>query len=54
MAPEQNALTEVKYILFRFAQRFTEIDSLDVDDWTEKISITCTVRNGVKVSMVSS
>jgi cytochrome P450 len=51
-AAEQQALTEVSYTIFRLAQAFRGIETLDVDDWNERISITCTVANGVRVRMV--
>ncbi|KAF2726911.1 cytochrome P450 alkane hydroxylase [Polyplosphaeria fusca] len=46
---QQFAQTEVLYTLFRFAQTFASMRSVDPGDWEEKISITCTVQNGVKI-----
>ncbi|RFU80343.1 cytochrome p450 52a1 [Trichoderma arundinaceum] len=48
---QQLALTEVSYTVFRFAQKFREIQSLDENEWRENISITSTAEN-VKVRMV--
>ncbi|KAH0526268.1 hypothetical protein TsFJ059_009614 [Trichoderma semiorbis] len=48
---QQLALTEASYTVFRFAQKFCEIQSLDKNGWRENISITSTAEN-VKVRMV--
>ncbi|KAL7926373.1 cytochrome P450 [Trichoderma austrokoningii] len=45
------ALTEVSYTVFRFAQKFREIQSLDENEWREDISITSTAES-VRVRIV--
>ncbi|CAD6582655.1 MAG: hypothetical protein ASARMPREDX12_000996 [Alectoria sarmentosa] len=48
------ALTEATYTVIRLAQHFKTIENHDTLPWTERISLTSTSGNGVKVAMTPS
>lgn len=47
---EQFALIEASYVLIRFLQLFETIGAKDDRPWQEKIALTVSSRNGVRVS----
>lgn len=48
---QQRVFTEAAFILVRFAQRFSSIESRDQEPWTERLRMTVENRNGVKVGL---
>ncbi|KAJ4007632.1 hypothetical protein NW752_010298 [Fusarium irregulare] len=48
---QQYALVETLYVLVRFAQQFSKIDSMDSEPWTESLALTVSSGNGVKVKL---
>lgn len=54
ICPAQNwALTEVSYVLARMAQEWMGVECRDeVWEWVEKLQVTATSRNGVKVALI--
>ncbi|KAL7813666.1 cytochrome P450 [Trichoderma aethiopicum] len=47
---QQFALIEASYVLIRFLQHFESLESKDERPWEEKIALTVSNRNGVRVS----
>ena len=47
---EQFAITEASYVLVRFLQTFESVDCADTSPWREKISLTVSSLDGVKVT----
>ena len=54
MCPAQNqVLTQVSYLLVRFAQNFRSVENRDtVPECVEQIKMTVKSRNGVKIAVV--
>ena len=48
---QQYALTEATYVLVRMAQNFEKLESRDSRPWTEKITLTASSANGVRVGL---
>lgn len=48
---EQFALIEASYVLIRFLQQFETLESKDQRPWQEKIALTVSSLNGVRVSL---
>ena len=48
---QQYALVETLYVLVRFAQHFSKIESMDPEPWTESLALTVSSGNGVKVKL---
>ena len=48
---QQLALTETSYTVARLLQEFSGIESRDDRDWTEKLTITMSNRNGVQIAL---
>lgn len=56
MCPAQNlVLTQMAYLLIRFAQEFRSLENRDeVDEYIELVSLTVESRNGVKIALHSA
>jgi len=48
---EQFALTEASYATIRLMQEFRAIENRDPSSWAEALTLTCTSKNGTKVSL---
>jgi cytochrome P450 len=48
---QQFALTEAGYTVVRMVQAFSKIESRDLNDWTEGLTLTCVNKNGAKVAL---
>ncbi|KAB5585708.1 cytochrome P450 [Coniochaeta sp. 2T2.1] len=51
---QQFAITEASYVLIRFLQKFESVDCADPSPWREKISLTVSGLDGVKVAFRKS
>uniref|UniRef100_A0A093VGW9 Cytochrome P450 n=1 Tax=Talaromyces marneffei PM1 TaxID=1077442 RepID=A0A093VGW9_TALMA len=49
---QQFALTEASYTIVRILQEFARIENRDGGDWVEKLNVTLSPGNGVKVTMI--
>ncbi|KAH8894340.1 cytochrome P450 [Thozetella sp. PMI_491] len=50
---QQYALTEALFVVARFAQEFSSIESRDPRPWTENLGVTVCLNNGTLVSLTS-
>lgn len=52
MTGQQFALMETSYVIIRFLQQYSQIESTGTGDpWTEKLTLTCSVGQGTWVSL---